>query len=73
MLAASLERISIGLLLIREYNIFLLGKLARLVKGTIFLVIIYNIYIYIYYIYGQTRLHDPARLRVRVITAEGSF
>ena len=38
MLAASLERISIGLLLIREYNIFLLGKLARLVMGTIFLV-----------------------------------
>ena len=38
MLAASLERISIGLLLIRKYNIFLLGKLARLVMGTIFLV-----------------------------------
>ena len=39
MLAASLKRISIGLLLKREYNIFLLGKLARLVMGTIFLVI----------------------------------
>ena len=36
MLAASLERISIGLLLI---TFFLLGKLARLVMGTIFLVI----------------------------------
>ena len=36
MLEASLERISIGLILIREYNIFLLGKLARLVMGTIF-------------------------------------
>ena len=33
---------------------------ARPVMGTIFLV-------YIYYVYGQTRLHYPARLRAGVI------
>ena len=52
-----MERISIGLLLIRKYNIFLLGELARLVIGEqakrarrylVMFMEVRDIYIYIY-------------------------
>ena len=46
MLAAILERISIGLVLIRIYNIFLFGKLARVVMGS-HLGLDFHMYIYV--------------------------
>ena len=58
MLAASLEQISIGLLLIRKYNIFFVREASSPCNGNHFSSI---------YIYGQTRLHYPDQLRARVI------